>query len=74
MIRKNIPEQLEPEERELRQHAPFVWNRGRQHNVKRREPVCGDQEQLTAHFVQIAHLPSVQKVHTGKFRFPDDAI
>ncbi len=47
----------EPEGGDPGEHAPLVRDRRRQHDVERRDPVGGDQQQLAvARVVQLAHL------------------
>ena len=47
---------LEPERRDLRQHAALVRNAGRQDPIKRTQPVGAHQEQFPAQIVNVADL------------------
>jgi hypothetical protein len=57
MVRHHVAELLEPEIRELREHAPLVGDRVGQHHVEGRQPV-GDQDHhfVVADGVDVAHL------------------
>ena len=47
---------LEPEAGELREHAALVRDARPQHVVEGRDPVGGDDEQLIADLVDVAHF------------------
>ena len=56
MVGNHVVQQIEPEQRELCQHAPFVGN-GRGHDdIKRRKPVGGDNQQPVAEIINVADL------------------
>ena len=56
VIGNHVLQQIEPEQRKLRQHAAFVGYSGGQHHVERRQPVRRDDQQPVAEIVNVAHL------------------
>ena len=62
VIRNNVAQGLEPEQRELREHAALIGNRSGQHDVKRGKAVRGYQKQIVAEFVEVANFAPGQLV------------
>ena len=63
MVRDRRLEVLEPELRDLREHASLVRDRRRQHHVECRKPVRRDDEQVLADLVDVADLAAVQETN-----------
>ena len=56
VVRHHVLQQVEPEERELREHAALARDRGGQHHVERAQAVGRDDQQLVAEVVHVADL------------------
>ena len=68
MVFHDAVEQLEPEDRNLRQHGALVRNFVFQNVIERGNAVGRDEQQLVAEIVQVAHLalrigPDVDNAH-----------
>ena len=66
-------EEIEPEERHLRQNAAFVRNRCGKNHVERGETVGGDDEQSISEIIDVADLSARRRSEAGEMRFLDDA-
>ena len=51
-----LPQAIKPELRQLREHVPFAGNPFRQHHVKSRNPVAGNQQQAITEVVHVPHF------------------
>src|SRR6266849_8021013 len=61
MIGEDVFQKIEPEERKLRQDAPFVGNGSEHDDVEGREAVGGHDEQVVAQVIDVAHLAARQR-------------
>src|ERR1700688_4424252 len=58
-----------PEQRDLREDLPFVWDRVRQHDVESRQAVGrDDQQMLRIHIVDITYLSLMNLLQAAKMR------
>ena len=60
-MRHEVAHALEPEPRELRQHLALVGDAGAEHVVERGDAIGGDDEQLIADLVDVAHLAAAME-------------
>lgn len=58
-------QQLEPEDRELSENAPFVRDLIGQDVVKGRDAVCGHQQQLVSQVIEVPHLALGRRCNGG---------
>jgi hypothetical protein len=56
MVRRDLRQELEPEHGHLVQHLALVGNPGPEHVVEGGDPVGGDDQQVVAEVVHVAHL------------------
>ena len=62
MVRHEIGDAIEPERRQLRQHAALVGNAGAEHVVERRDAIGRDDQQVrVVDRVDVAHLASANE-------------
>ena len=73
MVGNDVLQQIEPEERKLREDAPLVGNRRGQNDVKGRKAVRRDDQQLVAEIVDVPHLPARGGRQTGETGFSNNA-
>ena len=64
-----LPQAIKPELRQLRQHVPFAGNPLRQHHVKGRNPVAGNQQQAVTEVVHVPHFALPFFTQTGEISF-----
>ena len=67
MVGHNVAQELEPEERNLGQHAPLMRDAGGQHIVEGRDAVGGHEEQtIRVEVVHIADFSAGMQFEFGK--------
>ena len=71
MVLDLAAEEVEPEFRDLRQNDAFIGNPVGHDDVERADPVGGDDEQLVAEVVDVAHL-APHRLVAGNIRLLDD--
>jgi hypothetical protein len=72
VVRHRVLQQVEPEQRELRQHAALARDGGGQHYVERAQAIGGDDQQLVAEVVHVADLSPAPQRGVGQPRLEDD--
>ncbi len=67
MVGHDVLQEIEPEQRELGQHASLLRDAGGQHVIERRDAVGGDKQQVVvADLVQVADLAAGEELEVGK--------
>ena len=66
MIRNQIFEQIEPEQRNLRKDIAFVRNAGTQNMIECRNPIGRHQQKSAIYRVQVAHLAAPEQGNFAK--------
>ena len=61
MMRNEVGDVVEPEGRQLREHAALVGDAGAEHVVERGDAIGGDDQQVLAEIVDVAHLATPRK-------------
>ena len=74
MIRHDFTQKLEPKQRHLRKHAPFIGDAGRQNEVERRDAVRSNNQQAVAIFINVADLASGESMKSGKSCFENGFV
>ena len=66
-IRNNVRSSIQKLGSYLVEHLPFVWNRTRQHHIKRRNTVAGNHDQqFVVDIIHIAYFADIQVFKSGK--------
>ncbi len=68
VVRHDVREEAEPEERHLGEQDPLARDAGGQDDVEGAQAVRGHHEQPVAEVVDVAHLPLSPRLHAGKAR------
>ncbi len=67
MIGNDVLQEVEPEQRELRQHASLLRDAGGQHVIERRDPIGRDEQQvIVIDLVNVANFPAGVQLQVGK--------
>jgi hypothetical protein len=61
MMRDDILDDAKPEFRQSGEDFSLIGDQGRQDNVKGRNPIAGDQQELVAQIVNIANFAAIEK-------------
>ena len=69
MVLDGALEELEPEERQIRQHRALMRDAGRQDAVERADAVGGDDEQRFVKLIKVAHFAPVDAPEAGQVGF-----
>ncbi len=72
VVWNNVPQQIKPEERELREDAAFVRDRSGKNYVESGEPVRSDDQQLVAEIIDVTDLTARGGGQARELRLPDD--
>ena len=68
VIGNDVGKKVKPEQRNLRQHPPFLGNARRQDVIERGNAVGShEQQSLVVHRIDVAHLAAAVKLETLKF-------
>ena len=73
MIRNEVLQKIEPEQRKLREDPSFIRNRCGHDDIECGKTVGGDNEQFVAEIVDVAHFAASRGRNAGEICFLQDA-
>ena len=75
MVGDDVLQEVEPEQRKLRQHSSLLRDAGGEHVIERRDPVSCDEEQvIVVDAVNVANFPAGVKLQVGKVGIQENVV
>ena len=71
MIRNDVLQEVEPEQRQRSEHCSFVWNRVRQHDVESRDAISNYDQQLVFDRINVSDFAASEKLDTRDISLSD---
>jgi hypothetical protein len=74
VMRDQVADVIEPERRQLREDLAFVGDARTEDVVERRDAIGGDDEQMAAEIIDVAHLAATSERQSIQIGFENDGI